>query len=119
MLRMTLTQWIPRYVPIMSYVFGALLLLALAAVTIATPWIYHYLGIWYLVFGVLLIILALILVIMLCMYSHELKFQGYMLEYAVSFLDHNGLTFIYVPMFLILHILLLALVFWEHLCFSS
>jgi len=56
---------------------------------------------------------------MLCMYSNEIKFQGYMLEYAVKFLNQNPHAFIYIPVFILLHIGLVALILWQHSCFSS
>ncbi len=79
MLRMTVTHWLPRYVPIISYVLGVSLLLLFAVITFSTSLIYTFLGKWNLIFGFSLILLALIMAVMMCMYSRELKFQGYML----------------------------------------
>jgi hypothetical protein len=53
------------------------------------------------------------------MYSNEIKFQGYMLEYAVKFLNQNPHTFVYIPLFILLHAGLAALILWQHSCFSS
>lgn len=117
---MTLTHCLPRYSPIISFVAAIILLLAFAIVTFATSLVLALLGgVWSIVLGVLLIVLALILIVMLCMYSNEIKFQGYMLEYAVKFLNQNPHTFIYIPIFLLFHIGLVALVLWQHCCFVS
>jgi len=42
-----------------------------------------------------------------------------MLEYAVKFLNENPHAFIYIPLFISLHIGLVALILWQHSCFSS
>lgn len=119
MLKMSITQWLPRHVAILSYVLGVGLLLVYAFFVFGTQVTAKLLGKWNIWFGVSLIILALILAVMMCVYTRELKFQGYMLEYAVTYLDHNPLTFIAIPLFFLLHICLALFLFWQHLCFSS
>jgi len=42
-----------------------------------------------------------------------------MLEYAVKFLNQNPHAFIYIPVFILFHIGLVALILWQHSCFSS
>jgi hypothetical protein len=117
---MTLTHCLPRYSPIISFGVAIILLLVFAIFTFATSIISAILGgLWSIIFGISLIILALILIVMLCMYSNEIKFQGYMLEYAVKFLNQNPHAFIYIPVFILFHIGLVALVLWQHSCFSS
>lgn len=117
---MTLTHCLPRYSPIISFVVAIILLLVFAIFTFATSLVSALLGgVWSIIFGVLLIILALVLIVMLCMYSNEIKFQGYMLEYAAKFLNQNPHTFIYIPVFILLHVGLVALALWQHSCFSS
>lgn len=120
LLRMTLTHCLPRLVPIFTFVLAVLFLLAFAVVTFATSIVSSLLGAaWSIVFGVLLILLALILIVMLCMYSNEVKFQGYMLEYSVKFLNQNPHAFIYIPVFFLFHVGLVALILWQHSCYSS
>lgn len=119
LLRMTVTHCWPRYVPIFSYFMAALVLLGLAGVTFATNIVSSRIGYFSYAFGGILILLALILIIMLCMYSNEAKFQGYMLEYAVKFLDQNPHTFVYIPVFILLHIAFVVLILWQHGSFAS
>lgn len=116
---MTLTHCLPRYMPLISFVVGVLLLLFFAIFSFATTTVSAILGTWTIYFAILLIILALILVVMLCLYSNEIKFQGYMLEYAVKFLNQNPHSFVYIPVFILFHIGLVALILWQHSCFSS
>ena len=42
-----------------------------------------------------------------------------MLEYAVKFLNENSHAFIYIPIFILFHIGLAALILWQHSCFGS
>jgi hypothetical protein len=42
-----------------------------------------------------------------------------MLEYSNRFLSENSHSFAYIPVFIILHIGLVALIIWQHACFSS
>lgn len=118
--RMTLTHCLPRYSPVIAFVVAIILILVFAILSFATSLVSSLLGgLWSIIFGILLILLALILVFMLCMYSNEIKFQGYMLEYAVKFLNQNPHTFVYIPVFILLHAGLVALILWQHSCFSS
>lgn len=119
MLKMAITQFLPRHTAILSYVLSIGLLLIFAGIVFSTNVQIKLLGKWNLYFGIFLIIFALILIVMMCMYSRELKFQGYMLQYAVIYLDHNPITFIAIPIFFLLHLGLIVLVFWQYICFSS
>lgn len=56
---------------------------------------------------------------MLCLYANERKFQGLMLEYGTKFLNERPLSFLYIPVFIILAIGLIALIVWQHCCFST
>jgi len=105
--------------PIISFVLGAVLLLAFTILAFATSLVWKSLGGWTIPFAILLILLAIILIFMFCAYSNEIKFQGYMLEYAAKFLNENPHAFLYIPVFILLHIGLVALIFWQHSCFSS
>lgn len=120
LLRMTLTHCMPRLVPIFTFVLAVLFLLAFAIFTFATSTVSALLGnLWSIIFGVFLILLAIVLLIMLCMYSNEVKFQGYMLEYSVKFLNQNPHAFVYIPVFFLFHVGLVALILWQHSCYSS
>jgi len=120
LLRMTLTHCLPRLMPIITFVFAILLLILFAVLAFATSIVSKSLGGgWAIVIGVLLILLAIILIVMLCVYSNEIKFQGYMLEYAVRFLNENPQVFLYIPVFLLFHFGLAALIIWQHSCFAS
>lgn len=102
------------------FVFAILLLIFFAVITFATSIVSVLLGsLWTIVFGALLSVLAVILILMLCMYSNEVKFQGYMLEYSVKFLNDNPHTFVYLPIFMLFHVGLAALILWQHCCFTS
>lgn len=120
LLRMTLTQILPRLIPIFTFILAVVFLLAFAVVTFVTSIVSSHLGAgWSIVFGVFLILLAIILAVMLCQYSNEVKFQGYMLEYASKFLNQNPHAFLYIPVFILFHVGLVALILWQHSCFSS
>jgi len=69
--------------------------------------------------AVVCFLLAILLLVMICMYSSEVKFQGIMLEYAVRFLNENPFTFSYIPLYLIFTAGLFALILWQAACFSS
>ena len=56
---------------------------------------------------------------MACVYKNSLKNQGFFLQYAVKFLTEHPFTFIYIPVFMILAIGLVALIVWQHSCFAS
>ena len=71
------------------------------------------------VVAVICFLLAILLLVMVCMYSSEVKFQGIMLEYATRFLNENPCTFAYIPVFLLFAIGLIALILWQQACFSS
>lgn len=120
LLRMTLTHCMPRLIPIITFVTAALFMLGFGIFTFVHPTVPSILGsVWSIVFGVILILLGIILIIMLCMYSNEVKFQGYMLDYSVKFLNQNPHAFIYIPVFILLHVGLVALILWQHACYSS
>lgn len=119
MLKMTITQLFPRYVAILSYILGIGLLVIYAVFVLGTAVTVRLLGKWNMWFGVSLIILALILLIMMCLYSRELKFQGYMLEYATTYLNQNPVTFVTIPIFFVLYLGLVMIMFWQWVCFSS
>ena len=116
---MTLTHCLPRHMPIITFILAAILLVFFGVFALATTVVSKSLGGWTIPIAVILFILALILIVMLCLYSNEIKFQGYMLEYATRFLNQNPQVFLYIPVFLLLHIGLAALIIWQHSCFSS
>lgn len=66
---MTITQWFPRHVAILSYILGVGLLLIYAVFVLGTNVTIKLLGRWNKWFGIFLIILAFILTVMMCMYS--------------------------------------------------
>jgi hypothetical protein len=116
---MVLTHCLPRYMPIISFVVAILLLLLFAIFSFVSSVASYSLGGYTIPFGIFLITLAIILTVMLCLYINEIKFQGYMLEYSTRFLNENPQVFLYIPVFIIFHFGLLALIFWQHSCFSS
>ena len=69
--------------------------------------------------AVVCFILAIILIVMLCMYANERKWQGIFLDYAKRFLSECPNTFAYIPVFMLLALGLVALIVWQHCCFSS
>lgn len=62
---------------------------------------------------------AIILILMLCFYANERKFQGLMLDYSKRFLTERPHTLLYLPLFLLLGAGLTALTFWQALSFAS
>ena len=69
--------------------------------------------------AVVCFILFIILIAMFCVYKNEIKNQGFFLQYATRFLNEHPLTFLYIPVFMILAIGLVALIVWQHCCFSG
>ena len=64
-------------------------------------------------------ILALIIIVMFFMYSNEKHFQRLFLHYAGLFLSENPFVLLYIPLFLLLTLGLVALIVWQHCCFTS
>lgn len=116
---MTITQLFPRYVAILSYVLGIGLLVIYAVFVLLTGVTIKLLGKWNMWFGLCLLKIALILLVMMCFYSRELKFQGYMLEYATTYLNHNPVTFVTIPIFFVSHLMFVVMMVWQWICFSS
>lgn len=116
---MTLTHCLPRFMPIISYITAILFLIFFAIFSLASGYVSKSLQGWTIPFAIFLIIIAIILTVMLCIYINEVKFQGYMLEYSVKFLNQNPNTFLYIPVYILFHIGLVALIVWQHCCFSS
>lgn len=56
---------------------------------------------------------------MLCWWANERKFQGLMLDYGKRFLTERPINFLYIPVFILLAIGLIALIVWQHSCFAS
>lgn len=119
LLRMTFTHCLPRHMPIITYIVAAILLIFFGVMALVTGLVSKSLGGFTIPFAVLLFILAIIIIVMLCIYSNEIKFQGYMLEYATKFLNENPQVFLYIPVFLFFHFLLAVLIVWQHSCFAS
>lgn len=69
--------------------------------------------------AVVCFLLAIILIAMLCWWANERKFQGIFLDYAKRFLSERPDTFLYIPIFMLLGLGLVALIVWQHCCFSS
>lgn len=116
---MTIVNCFPRYMPILSYVTAVCVLLGISIASFATNIVWSKLGYLAYVFGGILAVLAFILIVMLCLYSNEVKFQGYMLEYSVQFLNQNTHTFLYIPFFIVFNIGLVLLVLFQYFTFAS
>lgn len=56
---------------------------------------------------------------MLCLYANQIKLQGLFLDYAGRFLNKNPATIVYLPIYLIFMTGLVALIVWQHCCYSS
>lgn len=69
--------------------------------------------------AVICFLLALIMIVMICMYSNEIKLHSIFINHAASYLHENMYVFIYVPIFLLFAVGLTALCVWQHCCFSS
>lgn len=67
------------------------------------------------------ICLALIIIIsiMAFFYGDQMKFQIVLLKYSNTFLFENGLTFIYIPIFMIFSLGLCALMWFQNMAFQS
>lgn len=64
-------------------------------------------------------VLSVVSLVMLFLYSNEVRLHGLFLDYAVRFLDSNPVNLLYLPVFAVLMLGLVALTVWQHCCFSS
>lgn len=117
----------PRLAPIIAHVLGALVLITLG-ILVLVLWDRYYINLssfWSnntglkIFFAVLCFLLAIILIAMLCWWNNERKFQGLMLDYGKRFLSERPISFFYIPVFILFAIGLIALIVWQHCCFSS
>lgn len=69
--------------------------------------------------AVICFVLALVLLIMLLLYSNSLKFQGLFLHYGTRFLGKHLSNAVYLILHLIFMTGLLALFIWQYSCFAS
>ena len=69
--------------------------------------------------AVLCFVMAIIMFTIACFYENELKIQGIFLDYATMYLDEHPTTFIYIPLYLIFTLGMVALTVWQHCCFIS
>lgn len=113
--------------PIIAHVLGALVLITLG-ILVLVLWDRYYINLssfWSnntglkIFFAVLCFLLAIILIAMLCWWNNERKFQGLMLDYGKRFLSERPISFFYIPVFILFAIGLIALIVWQHCCFSS
>ena len=56
---------------------------------------------------------------MLCVYANSIKIQGLFLDYSVRFLSRHPSTYIYLPLHIAFMVGLVALIVWQHCCFTS
>lgn len=42
-----------------------------------------------------------------------------MLEYATTYLNHNPVTFVTIPIFFVSHLMFVVMMVWQWICFSS
>ena len=124
---MTLTWCAPKHAPLIAHAGAAILLIAIGVLLLVlwdkyesnnSSFWSHNNGLKIFV-AVFCFLLAIILIVMLCYYSNELKFQGLFLNYAKRFLSEKPDTFAYIPVFMLLTLGLFALIVWQHCCFSS
>ena len=127
LLWMTLVWCAPRHAPLIAHVGSAILLIAIG-VLILVLWDKYKIdnsSFWShnnglkIFTAIVCFLLAIILIVMLCFYANERKFQGIFLEYAKRFLSEKPDTFAYIPVFILLTIGLFALIVWQHCCFAS
>lgn len=71
------------------------------------------------VIAVICFLLAIMVLVIMCMYKNERKFQAIFLDYARTFLNENPTVFAYIPIYLIFTLGLVALIVWQHCCFTS
>lgn len=117
---MTITHCLPRFAPIIAFAIAVIFLIAIGVLLLLLWGGFWNGGHWLkIAVAVFCFLLAILLLIMICMYSSELKFQGIMLDYAVRFLNQNPNTFAYIPLYLLFTVGLFALIYWQQSCFNS
>lgn len=72
-----------------------------------------------LIIAILCFLLALFVIMMLCFYRKEVKVYEIFVDYAVHHLKSNPKTYLYIPVFILLSIGLVALITWQHFCYVS
>jgi len=68
---------------------------------------------------VVIALLIVIFIVILVMYKKALMIQGIFLDYSRKFIEANTHVFLYIPLFIILTIGLVALFLFQHAAFSS
>ena len=127
LLWMALTHLAPRMAPMIAIIGAVLFLITIGVLLLVQEngyflflfrfWRWgHWLKI---VTAIFCFLLAIILIVMIVMYSNEIKFQGLMLDYARRFLNQNPSIFAYIPLYMILTLGLVALILWQQACFTS
>ena len=117
---MTFVHCFPRLAPIVAFALAVIALIAFGVLLLTLSG-----GYWSggnavkIIAAVVCFVLAILLIVMGCMYSSEVKFQGVMLDYSTRFLNENPCTFAYIPLYLIFTAGLFALILWQQACFSS
>jgi hypothetical protein len=115
---MTFVHCFPRIAPLVAVVL-AIILLLIAGVLVIISKELVLTGFLKIFIAVICFLLVIILIAIVCFYNNEIKFQGVLLDYARRFLNESPNTFLYIPLFILLTIGLIALITFQHCAFSS
>jgi chromate transport protein ChrA len=72
-----------------------------------------------LIVGIVLIVIAVLFIFFLCCYRKRNSVISIFLDWSTEFVRHNCLSFLYIPIFLVLTAGLIALCMFQHLAYLS
>jgi hypothetical protein len=115
---MTFVHCFPRIAPLVAFVLAIILLIIVGVLAIISKEVLLG-GLLKTLVVIICFALVIILIAIICFYNNEIKFQGVLLDYARRFLNESPNTFLYIPLFILLTIGLIALITFQHCAFSS
>jgi hypothetical protein len=117
---MILVQCLPRPTAILSLLFGCFTLIACGIILFidnTAGWKGY--EVWRYVIASLLTLFGLIFFIMLFVYKKRIKTTGIFLAHSAKFLSEKPINFLFIPIFILLLLGLLALCLFQYLAYSS
>jgi hypothetical protein len=118
---MLLVQCIPRATSVLSLVLGCITLIVCGVLLLVDGGAAGWQGLqaWRVVLGVLLMFFGVIFFAMLFAYKRRIKTTGIFLAYSAKFLGDRWVNFLFIPVFIVMLLGLLALCLFQYLAYSS
>ncbi len=119
LLYLTLVGCFAKYMTLISFGLGFLVLLASGLYITLRP--VHLFGnnLWTLVLAILLILFGIAYVFYMILYKKEIELASIFIHHSNHFLRESYLVFFYIPLFLLLTLGLLVLIVWQFIAFGT